>query len=176
MTCVRCAREIEAESAYCRFCGAAVQPQLHTTKRLTRLPDAGRLGGVCAGLAAYFGVDVTLIRLAWVVLSIVPGAFVGGGVAYLVSWALLPAAPGGLEPGAGRRLYRSATNVQIAGVCGGIAEYFDADPTIVRLIWVVLTIIPGAIVLGVVAYALAWAIMPQGAAPPLQAAPSTPAP
>lgn len=37
-----------------------------------------------------------------------------------------------------KRLYRSRRDVMIAGVCGGIAEYFDVDPTIVRLIAVVL--------------------------------------
>jgi hypothetical protein len=43
-------------------------------KRLTRLPASGRIAAVCSGLSDYFEVDVTLVRLAWVVLSIVPGA------------------------------------------------------------------------------------------------------
>jgi phage shock protein C len=50
----------------------------------------------------------------------------------------------------------------VAGVCGGLAEYFHADPTVVRLLWAILTVIPGAIVLGVVAYLVAWFIMPIG--------------
>ena len=145
-------------------------------RRLVRLPADGKIAGVCAGLAAYFDVDVTLIRLAWVVLSIVPGGIVGGLVAYVIAWAIVPEAPGTPVPRAGRRLERSATNVQIAGVCAGIAEYFGADPTVVRVIWAVLTIMPGAIVLGVLAYAMAWAIMPRAALPPVvqQPAPSSP--
>ena len=48
----------------------------------------------------------------------------------------------------------------MAGVCGGMAEYFDTDPTLVRLIWVVLSIFGGAVIGGVIAYALAWLIIP----------------
>lgn len=50
----------------------------HAPRRLVRLPADGKVAGVCAGLAAYFEADVTLIRLVWVVLSIVPGGIVGG--------------------------------------------------------------------------------------------------
>lgn len=148
----------------------------HAPRRLVRLPADGKVAGVCAGLAAYFEADVTLIRLVWVVLSIVPGGIVGGLVAYLVAWAIVPEGPGTAVPRAGRRLQRSLTNVQVAGVCGGIAEYFNTDPTVIRVIWAVLTIMPGAIVLGVLAYAVAWAIMPRAAAPPLQQQPAAPSP
>ena len=37
-----------------------------------------------------------------------------------------------------KKLYRSNTNKMICGVCGGIGEYFDIDPTIIRLVWAVL--------------------------------------
>jgi phage shock protein C len=137
-------------------------------KRLTRLPASGRIAGVCSGLAEYFDVDVTLVRLAWVVLSIVPGGIIGGVIAYAVAWAIVPPAVGLEAAAGGRRLRRSATNVRVAGVCAGIAEYFDMDPTIVRLGWALLTIAPGAIVLGVFAYVIAWLVMPQATAPPLQ--------
>jgi phage shock protein C len=55
---------------------------------------------------------------------------------------------------------RSATDQKVAGVCGGIAEYFRVDPTAVRLLWAILTVIPGAILGGVVAYIVAWIVMP----------------
>jgi phage shock protein C len=61
----------------------------------------------------------------------------------------------------------------IAGVCGGIAKYLDVDPTVVRLACVMLAIVPGAIVLGVIAYIAAWLLMPSGTAPEMQSAPST---
>jgi phage shock protein C len=138
------------------------------TKRLTRLPAAGRLGGVCAGMAAYFDIDVTAVRLGWVVLSIVPGALFGGLVAYLVAWAIIPAADGVPLITPRPTLQRSATDRQIAGVCGGIAEYFCIDSTIVRLAWAFLTLFPGAIVLGLIAYVIAWLVMPLGGARPLE--------
>ena len=56
-----------------------------------------------------------------------------------------------------KKLYRSEMK-KIAGVCGGIAEYFDIDPTIVRLLWVVLTLasigFPGVIIYAVFAFVI----------------------
>ena len=73
-----------------------------------------------------------------------------------------------------RRLMRSATDVKIAGVCGGIADYMGTDPTIVRVIWAVLTIVPGCIVGGILAYLIAWFIMPKAPLPlPAPAAEAT---
>jgi phage shock protein PspC (stress-responsive transcriptional regulator) len=63
-----------------------------------------------------------------------------------------------------KQLTRSATNSKIAGVCGGIAEYLDADPTVVRLIWIILSVFPGGLVGGIVAYLLAWLIIPKASA------------
>lgn len=57
-----------------------------------------------------------------------------------------------------KRLYRSRRDVMIAGVCGGIAEYFDVDPTIVRLIAVVLVLGWGS---GLLAYLIAVLIIPK---------------
>src|SRR5579872_3125075 len=121
-------------------------------KRLTRRSADGRLGGVCAGLAEYFDVDVTLVRVAWVVLSIVPGGIVGGLLAYLAAWVIMPDDPTAAVQTTGRRLTRSATDRKVGGVCGGLAEYLNADATVVRLIWAIVTVVPGCIVLGVVAY------------------------
>ena len=56
-----------------------------------------------------------------------------------------------------RRLYRSQTNKVIAGVCGGLGEYLNVDITVIRLIWIVLTLLGGA---GIIAYILAYLIVP----------------
>jgi phage shock protein C len=58
-----------------------------------------------------------------------------------------------------KRLFLSQTDKKIAGVCGGLAEYFELDPTIVRLIIVVLAIATGVIPL-TIGYLIAWAIVP----------------
>lgn len=142
-------------------------------RRLVRRPAEGKFGGVCAGLAEYFDTDVTLVRTAWIVLSIWPGAIVLGLIAYLAAWILTPTtedvAPSVTRP----RLMRSQTDKRIAGVCGGLAAYFDIDPTIVRVSWVILSIIAGAVVFGVVAYVVAWFIIPAPPLGTLHASPST---
>ena len=133
-------------------------------RRLTRSRSDGKIAGVCAGLANYFDVDVVLVRAAWVVLSIVPGAIIGGVIAYLAAWLVMP---GGTEPASaplGRRLTRSMTDRKIAGICGGLAEYFGVDATPVRLVWVILSVLFGAIVGGVIAYVVAWLIIPRASA------------
>ncbi len=56
-----------------------------------------------------------------------------------------------------KKLYKSRTNKKIAGVCGGIAEYLNIDPTIVRLVWVLATLFVGC---GILAYIIALIIMP----------------
>ena len=58
-----------------------------------------------------------------------------------------------------KRLTLSATDKKIAGVCGGIAEYAEIDPTVVRLVLVVLTLATAVVPL-VIAYLVAWMIMP----------------
>jgi len=160
MTCAKCQRDVETDSSFCRFCGAATR-DVGGPRPLRRLPAEGKIAGVCSGLAAYLDADVTLVRLAWVALSIVPGVFIGGLVAYIVAWLFVP--EGQREQGAtyaGKPLLRSTTDRTIGGVCGGVAEYLGVDSTIVRALWVVLSIYPGAVIGGLLAYLIAWFIIP----------------
>jgi len=57
-----------------------------------------------------------------------------------------------------KRLYRSRRQVMLAGVCGGIADYFKLDPTVVRLAWALITIFTMGT--GLLAYLVAMLIMP----------------
>jgi phage shock protein C len=59
---------------------------------------------------------------------------------------------------AGRKLYRSTSNRQLAGVCGGLAEYFNLDPTLIRVLFVLLAVLGGS---GVVLYIAMWIIVPK---------------
>jgi phage shock protein C len=66
----------------------------------------------------------------------------------------------------GRQLTRSRVNRRIAGVCGGIGEYFDVDPTLVRVIFVLVTFLGLA---GIIVYVVLWIVMPEapvGSEPP----------
>ena len=58
-----------------------------------------------------------------------------------------------------KRLYKSTTNKTFAGVCGGIGEYFNIDPTLIRLAWVVFALMGGS---GLLAYIIAAIIIPNG--------------
>ncbi len=58
-----------------------------------------------------------------------------------------------------KKLYRSETNKMIAGLCGGIAEYFSVDATAIRLAWLLIVIFTGVFP-GVIAYILALFIVP----------------
>jgi phage shock protein PspC (stress-responsive transcriptional regulator) len=60
-----------------------------------------------------------------------------------------------------KRLFRSESNKKIAGICGGIGEMMEADPTIIRLAAVVVGLITGIVPM-VVAYLIAWWIIPAG--------------
>lgn len=170
MTCRRCVRDIETDSSYCRFCGTAVRPE--GIRRISRLPLEGKVGGVCAGLASHLNTDPTIVRLAWVILTIIPGMLIGGVVAYLAAWILMPANELGRSTYQGRRLMRSDEDSWIAGVCGGIAEYLRIDSTIVRVVSVILAIYPGMGIFGVITYVVLWAIIPPAPLLPIHTAPT----
>ncbi|MCI0424818.1 MAG: PspC domain-containing protein [Actinobacteria bacterium] len=63
------------------------------------------------------------------------------------------------EGKSGKRLYRSTTNKQVSGVCGGIAEYMGWDPTVVRVGWVLLTLFTGMFP-GVIGYLVLAVVVP----------------
>ena len=59
----------------------------------------------------------------------------------------------------GKKLYRSKKDKMVAGICAGIGEYLDIDPTVIRLLWVLFTIM--SLGTGVLAYIIAWIIIPE---------------
>ena len=65
----------------------------------------------------------------------------------------------------GKKLYRNTENKMLAGVCSGIADYFNIDPTLVRLGWVLFSLLGGS---GLLAYLIAAIIIPEGPAGELQ--------
>lgn len=69
------------------------------------------------------------------------------------------------------RLMRSRTDRRIAGVCGGLAEYFGVDPMIIRAVFVIMAFIPGPSVLP---YIVLWIVMPEAPAFPGQVPPPSP--
>lgn len=57
-----------------------------------------------------------------------------------------------------KRLYKSTQDKKLCGVCAGIADYFEFDPTLIRLAWVVFTLLGGS---GIIGYIIAAIVMPE---------------
>jgi phage shock protein C len=93
MFCTKCGIEQRDQDKFCCECGAStgrgVPPTIPRTARLSRPTREGKVAGVCAGFARYFGLDVTLVRILWLVLSVWPLP-VFGVVAYIVAWIVMP--------------------------------------------------------------------------------------
>ena len=57
-----------------------------------------------------------------------------------------------------KRLYRSREDKIVAGVCGGLGKYFGVDPVLIRVLWVLFSLVYGS---GLVAYSILWMIIPK---------------
>lgn len=92
MICPHCQKETPERSNFCCECGTRPLPA-GPHKRLTRSVVDSKIAGVCGGIAEYLGIDSTVARLAWAILAVVPGGIVGGVVAYVFAWLIIPKAP-----------------------------------------------------------------------------------
>jgi phage shock protein C len=98
MTCPNCQKEIMAGSRFCYNCGAKQMEsnapgtaQTSVSRRkLMRSSTDKKIGGVCAGVADYFDLDPTIVRVVWLLLVLFGGT---GLIVYLVLWIILPLAP-----------------------------------------------------------------------------------
>ena len=92
MFCTRCGLELQNDAAYCSRCGLATgapaAQRIWIPHRLSRPMHDKKIAGVCAGFARYLGVDVTLMRIIWLVLVFVPPGI--GLIGYLLAWLVMP--------------------------------------------------------------------------------------
>jgi phage shock protein C len=89
MYCNYCGRVIQDDAAVCAYCGIRVGASLART-RLAR-PRLGRkIAGVCLGFSEYFDIDVTLVRVVWLITAFMTGF---GFLAYLIAWIIMPEEP-----------------------------------------------------------------------------------
>jgi phage shock protein C len=86
-TCHRCQREVPAGARYCPVCGARVAG---APRMLRRRREGEKLAGVCGGLAEYFDLDPTLIRVIYLVATFFTG-IIPGAILYLILALVIPA-------------------------------------------------------------------------------------
>ena len=98
--------------------------------RLVRNADDKIIAGVCSGLANYFHIDPVIMRIIFVVLLFTGGS---GMLVYLILWVAIPSQS--IQSNITKRLYRSSDDKVIAGVCGGLAAYFNINTWVPRLIF-----------------------------------------
>lgn len=128
-------------------------------KKLYKSPDK-KICGVCAGIADYFNIDPTLVRLIAVAIALYS---VGLAVlVYLVLALAIDSPPDNyhqIYQNTSTKLTKSA-NKRIAGVCGGLAKMLNIDPVIVRIAWGGISALT-ALIPGLALYILAAVIMPK---------------
>ena len=95
MYCTYCARELAEEDRFCSACGGARQARPFFNERngvpFSRPREGKKIAGVCAGVARYFELDVTLVRIVWILLVFLPP--VPGLIAYVACWIAMPKDP-----------------------------------------------------------------------------------
>lgn len=89
MYCNYCGKVIPEDANLCAYCGRRVEGVV-ARERLVRPRQNRKVAGVCAGFAEYFDLDVTLIRIVWVLCVVCAGV---GALAYLVCWIVIPEEP-----------------------------------------------------------------------------------
>lgn len=92
MYCTKCGVKLEESDLFCSQCGKPSKPDSPpraqpARKRLARPMQEKKIAGVCAGFAEYFEMDVTLMRILWIVATLLTGVPL---VAYIVAWISMP--------------------------------------------------------------------------------------
>ncbi len=89
MYCNYCGKVIQDDAAVCAYCGVRIGGSLARRKLLR--PRLGRkVAGVCLGFSEYFDIDVTLVRLVWLITACMTGV---GFFGYVIAWIVMPEEP-----------------------------------------------------------------------------------
>jgi phage shock protein C len=101
MYCNYCGKVIQDDAAVCAYCGIRVGASV-ARKRLVRPRQGRKIAGVCLGFSEYFDIDVTVVRLVWLIGAFMTGI---GLLAYPIGWIVMPEEPLALaEPAGAQRV------------------------------------------------------------------------
>ena len=89
MYCNYCGKVIQDDANVCAYCGRRVGPVAARAKLMRSRTDR-KIAGVCAGFAEYFDLDVTVVRVVWLIVALFGG---GGILAYIIAWIVMPEEP-----------------------------------------------------------------------------------
>ena len=129
----------------------------HTAnKKLYRDDRRKILGGVCSGLAHYFNIDPVWPRLLFALLAF--ATYGGVVIAYIILWVIIPASYNLEDETKAKKMYRDTGNRVIGGVASGLAAFWGIDTTVVRVLFIGMTVFGG---LGMVIYIIMWIALPE---------------
>lgn len=125
-------------------------------KKLYRSKTDQKIAGVCGGLGEYFQMDSVFFRILFLVIVLLGGM---GILVYLIMWVIVPMnSAETIQITVNKRFSLSTQDRKIAGVCGGLGEFFGIDPVIFRIIFVVLAFLGG---IGIFLYLILWLVAPK---------------
>jgi len=132
-------------------------------KRLYRDLDQAIIGGVCSGIAVWFTMNPLWVRLgfAGIFFGCIPFLPMLAGpvfLAYIILWIAVPGRKNLENHGNFRRFFLNGRDKVLGGVCSGIGRYFNIDPTLVRVIFILGLFLGGG---GVLIYIVLWIITPE---------------
>jgi len=130
------------------------------TKRLYRDLNRKVIGGVNSGIAHYFGIDPMWVRLLFLLMFFnffLPGLSGAALLGYIIMWIVVPGTRSIEDDNKVKKMFRNQDDRVLGGVASGVAAYFAADVTVIRLLFVLSIFLGGT---GFFVYIILWIITP----------------